>query len=381
MRNTMKSILKFIKEEVVFTIACILAFISAFIITPSSEYIDYIDFRTLGLLLALMLVVQGFKSCGIFDTLVRLLTNFANNRRQLSFILVLLCFFFSMLITNDVALITFVPFTILILDIIDDPKFSIYIIVLETIAANLGSMFTPIGNPQNLYLYSISEMSILSFLKLMLPYTIISFVLLVLSIMLVKPIPLDIDSANNSSNVQNSTKNGLKNSISFAIYILLFLLSILTVLHILDYKIMLIIVLLSIAILNYRLLLKADYILLLTFIAFFIFIGNIKNIEAVSNLLASLVEERECFVAIGASQIVSNVPAAMLLSGFTSKFDQLIIGTNLGGLGTLIASMASLISYKFYAKMKASNIKRYILAFTLVNIIFLVVLIVAYILF
>lgn len=375
----MKSIFHFIKEEIVFTIACILAIISAFIITPSKDYIGYIDFRTLALLLALMLVVQGFKSCGVFDRLVRILTNFAGNRRQLSFILVLLCFFSSMLITNDVALITFVPFTVIILDLIDDPKYSIYIIVLETIAANLGSMFTPIGNPQNLYLYSISGMDILTFLMLMLPYTLLSLAILIIALFFIKPAPLNISTSvltNSSTGSDNSTKD----FIALITYVILFILSILTVLHILDYKLMLGIVFMGMIILNPKLILKADYILLLTFIAFFIFIGNMKNIDTISNILASLVDKRECIVAIGASQIVSNVPAAMLLSGFTDKFDQLIIGTNLGGLGTLIASMASLISYKFYTKMKTSNTKKYILAFTLLNIIFLIILIIAYVL-
>ncbi len=373
----MKSIISFIKNEVVFSIAFLLAVISAFLITPSKAYIDYIDFRTLALLLALMLVVQGFKSCGIFDAMVKLLIGFASTKRQLAFILVLLCFFTSMLITNDVALITFVPFTILILDLINDSKFSIYIIVLETVAANLGSMFTPIGNPQNLYLYSISAMNILNFLKLMLPYTLASFILLVIAIIFIKTEKLQVD----TSVITSSNNKSKKEILSLIFYIVLFFICILTVLHIIDYRIMLAIVIFVILLLNARIILNADYILLLTFIAFFIFIGNMKNIPAINALLESLVHGKECIVAILASQAVSNVPCAMLLSGFTSKYDQLIIGTNLGGLGTLIASMASLISYKFYAKMKTSNIKKYILVFTVVNIIFLIILLGMYFLF
>jgi len=374
----MKSIISFIKKEIVFSIACVLAVVSAFFVTPSKEYVAYIDFRTLALLLALMLVVQGFKSCGIFDSLVRILIKHASTKRQLAFILVLLCFFSSMLITNDVALITFVPFTIIILDLIQDAKYSIYIIVLETVAANLGSMFTPIGNPQNLYLYSISDMDIMSFLVLMLPYTTISLILLIIAMMLIKPEALAIDTS--IFQISNTCKKTTKETLSLFVYISLFLLSILTVLHIVDFRLMLAIVIIAILILSPKLIIKADYILLLTFIAFFIFIGNLKNLPAINNLLASLVDGRECFVAVLASQIVSNVPCAMLLSGFTSKFDQLIIGTNLGGLGTLIASMASLISYKFYAKIKTSNIKKYVLAFTLINIIFLIILSIFYIL-
>jgi len=239
-------------------------------------------------------------------------------------------------------------------------------------------MFTPIGNPQNLYLYSISDMDIMSFLVLMLPYTTISLILLIIAMMLIKPEALAIDTS--IFQISNTCKKTTKETLSLFVYISLFLLSILTVLHIVDFRLMLAIVIIAILILSPKLIIKADYILLLTFIAFFIFIGNLKNLPAINNLLASLVDGRECFVAVLASQIVSNVPCAMLLSGFTSKFDQLIIGTNLGGLGTLIASMASLISYKFYAKIKTSNIKKYVLAFTLINIIFLIILSIFYIL-
>lgn len=367
----MIKIKSFIKKEIVFSISLLLAIISAFMVHPNKGYLDYIDFRTLGLLLALMLVVQGLSSCGLFDVLVKNLMIKINNRRQLAFMLVSLCFFTSMLITNDVALITFVPFTVMLLEYIDDKRYSVYLIVLETVAANLGSMFTPIGNPQNLYLFSISDMSIGHFLSLMLPYTLTSFVLLVVAIMFIKPKEITTPPSTDTSKLHIP---------QLIVYIILFVTCIFTVLSLLDYRIMLGIVLAVMLVVNIKLIPKADYILLLTFVAFFIFIGNMKNIPEVSELLAKLVQGRECYVAIGASQIVSNVPAAMLLSGFTDNFKELIIGTNLGGLGTLIASMASLISFKFYNKTKASNTIEYMLTFTLVNIIFLIILIVEYVL-
>lgn len=364
----MKTITTFIKNEIVFSIACILAIITMFFVTPSSEYIEYIDFHTLALLLALMLVVQGLKSCGLFDSLVTSLMRHINNQRQLALMLILLCFFSSMLITNDVALITFVPFTIIILEAVNNPSYSIYLIVLETIAANLGSMFTPIGNPQNLYLYSISGISMTEFFKLMLPYTFLSLVLLFIASLLIKP---------NEINAISNTEGHIK-QIPLLIYLILFVICIMTVLHILDYRLMLAIVITTILLTNRKLIPKADYILLLTFIAFFVFIGNIKQIPAVNDLLSSWVKNRECMVALAASQVVSNVPCAMLLSGFTDNINQLIIGTNLGGLGTLIASMASLISFKFYGKTKDSNTGKYIAVFTILNILFLVVLVLSY---
>lgn len=367
----MKTIINFFKREVVFTVATVLAIASMFIIHPTKEYLGYIDFRTLALLLALMLVVSGLSSCGLFDILVKKLIIKVNNRRQLALTMVLLCFFTSMLITNDVALITFVPFTLILLDYIRDKQYSVYLIVLETIAANLGSMFTPIGNPQNLYLFSLSGMDIIAFIKLMLPYTFASFVLLILAIMIIKP--KAIDKEDNLAEV-----NSVLNYKPLLVYITLFVVCIFTVLSILDYRIMLCIVLVLVALVNIKLIPKADYVLLLTFIAFFIFIGNIKNIPQVNQLLENLVQGRECYISVAASQVVSNVPAAMLLSGFTKNFSQLIIGTNIGGLGTLIASMASLISFKFYNKTKESNSIEYMLTFTLLNILFLVALLILY---
>lgn len=367
----MKTVIHFIKNEIVFVIALLLAIISSFIITPSKEYISYIDFRTLALLLALMLVVQGLKSCGLFDALVDKLLTYIKTKRQLAFMLVSLCFFTSMLITNDVALITFVPFSVIILYHLNDSKYSIYLIVLETVAANLGSMFTPIGNPQNLYLYSVSGTSLFDFLRLMLPYTAVSYLLLLVAIFIIKP-----DKIQSTSKV---TDNDGLNKIQLIVYIILFFVCIATVLSILDYRIMLGIILLTIILVNHKLIYRADYILLLTFVAFFIFIGNMKNIPEVSNLLEKIITGRECMVSILSSQVVSNVPAAMLLSGFTTNYDLLIIGTNIGGLGTIIASMASLISFKFYVKTEKSSTGKYMVTFTVVNLIFLAVLVLLHI--
>ena len=367
----MNKIISFIKNEIVFSIALLLAVISSFIVPPSKEYISYIDFRTLALLLGLMLIVQGLKSCGLFDSLVAAMVKRVHSKRSLALVLVSLCFFTSMLITNDVALITFVPFTIMVLALCDDSKFSIYLIVLETVAANLGSMFTPIGNPQNLYLYSISGMGMGEFLKLMLPYTALSYIVLLIAIYFIDKDPF----GSSSSELPDSKLDKLP----LFIYTLLFGLCILTVLHKVDYKIMLVIVIAIIFIVNMQLLPKADYILLLTFVAFFVFIGNMKNIPAVSDFLGSIVSNREVYVSVAASQVVSNVPAAMLLSGFTDDYVDLIVGTNLGGLGTIIASMASLISYKFYCKISGSDQRMYMVKFTLVNLLFLAILLVFYI--
>lgn len=377
----------FFKKETVCCIAFLLAVVSMFFIPPSVNYFSYIDFRVLALLFSLMAVVRGFSSIGVFTRLGTMLLTHVHSLRMLSALFIFLCFFFSMLITNDVALITFVPFTILVLSMAEQKKFLIPVIVLETIAANLGSMLTPLGNPQNLYLYTISGLSIGAFVRIMLPYSFVSAILLLIFILF---LPKDTVSTATAANTANSTNTvtasntsnviceaikARKNSrILFTAYLILFLLCLLTVLHILPYQIMFLLVLTGFLLLDYRVLKDVDYFLLLTFLCFFIFIGNMKQISLVHELISKLLVHHEILMGIGASQIISNVPAAILLSGFTDDYSALLIGVNLGGLGTLIASLASLISFKFYTNSNGSDTRRFLGIFTLYNVIFLGVL-------
>jgi len=370
MTKIVNGCIRFFQKETVFCIASLVAVVSMFFVTPSLGYLDYIDFHVLALLLALMLVVAGFQSVGVFDKILPVLIQKSGNTRRLSAILIYVCFFTGMWITNDVALITFVPIAIMVLKKIDRFDLLIPVIVLQTIAANLGSMCTPIGNPQNLYLYTISGIGIGEFLQIMLPLTVASFVLLALSLLWIKKESVANISFQGSIEIEDSKMEGFKT----LCYGVLFVLCILTVLHIVDYRITLIVVVLSVLLLRPVLLLKADYMLLLTFISFFVFVGNMKNIPFIHSFFSHWVSGREIMVSILSSQVISNVPAAVLLSGFTDNVSGLLIGTNLGGLGTLIASMASLISYKFYAKEKHASTGKYILWFTVVNVLFLVVL-------
>ena len=375
------------QKETVCCIAFLLAVISMCFVVPSKNYISYIDFRVLALLFCLMAVVRGFSSIGVFTRLGTMLLHKVHSLRMLSALFIFLCFFFSMLITNDVALITFVPFTILVLSMAEQKKFLIPIIVLETIAANLGSMLTPLGNPQNLYLYTISGLSIGAFVRIMLPYSFVSAILLLIFILF---LPKDTVSTATAANTANSTNTVTASNTSnviceavkarknprilFTAYLILFLLCLLTVLHILPYQIMFLLVLTGFLLLDYRVLKDVDYFLLLTFLCFFIFIGNMKQISLVHELISKLLVHHEVLMGIGASQIISNVPAAILLSGFTDDYSALLIGVNLGGLGTLIASLASLISFKFYANSNGSDTRRFLGIFTLYNVIFLGVL-------
>lgn len=358
----MNRINTFIKNEIVLIISFVLAAASAFIVPPNADYIGYIDLRTLALLLCLMAVMAGLNTLGIFRILASKLLSLAGSTRSLSLWLCLLCFFSSMIITNDVALITFVPFSIVALRLSEQEKLLIPVITLETVAANLGSMLTPVGNPQNLYLFSAFNMTISDFFATVLPYALLSLVLIIASAFFIKKEKISVASDDEKEKI---------NYKFCSVYAVLFAISILTVFRVIPYGITLAVSVIAILLFDRKALAKVDYSLLLTFIFLFIFIGNLKNIAPVSDFLSRIVNGNEVTVGIAASQIFSNVPAAILLSGFTDNIKNLLIGVNLGGLGTLIASMASLISFKLIAKEKISSGK-YILVFTAVNIVFLV---------
>jgi Na+/H+ antiporter NhaD/arsenite permease-like protein len=362
----------FMKSETVLFISGIAAILTMFFVPPSEVYIEYLDLRVLVLLFCLMAVVAGLNETGVFLLASNKLLNKTANTRTLSFALIMLCFFSSMLITNDVALITFVPFTIMILSLTGQMKILIRVIVLETIAANLGSMLTPVGNPQNLYLYSNYDIPIKEFLQITFPYTVASFIGLCIIVFTIKREHL-------SFKLSVQSKNDTKKSRNIIIYGILFLVSLACVLRLMDYRITLLIVLITILLFDRHVLKKVDYSLLMTFVCFFIFVGNIGNIPMINEFLANLFVGRELPVSIAASQIISNVPAAVLLSAFTEDYKDLILGTDLGGLGTLVASLASLISYKFYCKTEGARPGKFLGVFTLYNIMFLALLCIYYI--
>ena len=367
-----KSIINFIKKETVFVISMLLACISMLFVHPDKKYISYIDWHTLMLLFCLMGVMAGFKHLGLFEKVGASLLSRVQNTRQLYFVLIFLPFFFSMLITNDVGLITFVPFAIIVLHMADKQSLLVPIVVMQTIAANLGSMLTPMGNPQNLYLYAKSGLSLANFVLLTLPFTCIAaFCLFLYGARFTKQPIKKLTLKNESSSP----------AFSIALFAFLFILCLLSVADMLDVKIVFIVMIVFLLIYNKKLLLAIDYTLLGTFIGFFVFIGNMQRLPEFQTFLAKVVSGREVYVSVLASQVISNVPAALLLSGFTDNINALIIGTNIGGLGTLIASMASLISYKQIAREFPEKRGKYLVYFTISNIILLIILLGAYTLF
>lgn len=370
----------FLKKETVLCVALVLAAVSAFFVPPDREYLGYIDFRTLAILFCLMGVMAGLQKIGVFKGIARKLLGFVKSGQSLVLTLVLLCFFSSMLITNDVALITFVPFTFTVLDLLGEEQRKRLlqpVVVMQTIAANLGSMLTPVGNPQNLYLYGKAGLSVGAFLGLMLPYTGLSFVLLtVRGLLLGRVCPMDFRLENVfGQEVSGSRKDAKTEVYPVVMYLILFFFCLLAVGHILPWQAVFVMVFFVIFAADKQVLARVDYSLILTFTGFFIFIGNVGRMPVFCDFLQNIITGRETCTSIIASQVISNVPAALLLSGFTDDFAGLVVGTNLGGLGTLIASMASLISYKYVAKEAGGRKGAYILLFTVANVCFLAALV------
>lgn len=354
----------FLKKEVVFCISFIAAIVSCFFVTPDSEYFSYIDFRTLALLYCLMVVVAGLRKAGLFSYSAHFLCLKAGNTRVMGFVLVALCFFSSMFLTNDVALITFVPFAVGILDSEDNSGELVTVVVLQTVAANLGSMLTPVGNPQNLYICSYYDLPIASFFSVTFPVWGASLVLVCALCFLIKRKPVNADMG----------QTPLISKRDVAVFSLLFAVCMLTVFRVISWQIMLICVIAVLAVYRIKILADADFMLLFTFVCFFVFSGNLERIDAVNSFLKSALEGRVFITSLLCSQVISNVPSALLLSSFTSNFRSLLLGVDIGGLGTPVASLASLISMKLYTHASSCSMKRFILVFTGVNILLLLIL-------
>lgn len=366
----MKKIIAFIKKETILCVAVFLAVVSSCFVLPDKKYISYIDVRTMVILFCLMAVVAGFQEIGVFRIIAGKLLERVHGGIQLVLILVMLCFFFSMLITNDVALITFVPLGIQVLDMLGEErkkKLLIPVVVLQTIAANLGSMLTPIGNPQNLYLYARANMTGIEFFQLMLPYCGLAFVLLLGGCTIIgkKDGEKQVDFEIEEMHINRKKLFG---------WSILFFLCIITVAGKISYPWAFWAVAIGVCLLDKKIFCKVDYALLGTFLGFFVFIGNMGRMETFRKGLESIISGNEVITSIAASQVISNVPAALLLSGFTEDIKSLIIGTNLGGLGTLIASMASLISFRYIGAEDKKKRLPYLKYFTVANIFFLVIL-------
>lgn len=360
----MKKLVAFCKKEIVFTVALCAALLSFFLVPPGLHTLQGIDTTTLLMLFSLMTVVAGLRAIGLFDRLGAAMTGRIRSLRGLTLALVMACFFLAMVATNDVALITLVPFTLLLMRGAAS-RDVILAVVLETIAANLGSMVTPIGNPQNLYLYSSGQLALMDFPRLTWPYALVSLLLLTAGTRLISSGRVEAAAGGTQAIPR---KQGW-------LYGVLGVIALLAVAKVIPAWLAAVCVLAGVVALDRPILRQIDFVLLGTFVCFFVFVASIKECAPIRAWLEGLMALSPLVVSLLTSQVISNVPACLLLSPFTTNTGALMLGVNLGGLGTLVASLASLISFKLYGAAEGAKKGSFMLWFTLLNLAMLVILV------
>ena len=356
-------LIKFIKKQTVFCIAALAAIATSIIVPPDLQYLTYFDWKTLACLFLTLAVICALRNIKFFTILARRLVLITGNLRTLFLMLITITFLGSMIIANDMALITFLPLGYFALSVTKNEKYMAYLFILQNISANLGGMLTPFGNPQNLYLYSYFNIPTGEFIKIMLPPFLLAITLLILASLFVKPIKLAItDDFKEKLNISKTI-----------LYLILFAVSLLIVFRVIDFWLGLIIIPIVLLIVDKESLKMVDYPLLGTFFLFFIFAGNLARIDAINLFVSSLLQKNTLLVSILSCQGISNVPSAILLSQFTTNYKALLLGVNIGGTGTLISSLASLITFSEYKILYPEKGKHYFYLFTLINFIFLII--------
>ena len=353
----------FCKKNVVMLVAMVAAILTAFIIPPDGEYKGYFDFKTLTCLFCVLAVVCALKNINFFYMLARKIVRLFKNARMAILALVYITFIGSMLIANDMALLTFLPLGYFVLTTTGKEKYMAFTCIMQNIAANLGGMLTPFGNPQNLYLYTRFNIPAGEFMHIMAPPFAISIIIITICCLFIKPEPLEI-----------SDEKVVLSPWRTAVYLLLFTLSIAIVFRGISYILGLIIIVCTLVIIDRKALKSVDYPLLLTFVFFFVFSGNMARIGVVKEFFSMLLEKSTLIFSILSCQVISNVPSAILLSQFTENYRELLLGVNIGGAGTLIASLASLITFREYVKNNPGKTGMYIAWFSVFNFGFVIIL-------
>lgn len=356
-------IIQFVKKNIVFVIAALAAIITCFFVPPDLEYLTYFDVKTLVCLFLTLAVVCALRNIKFFTILSRKLVKISGNLRSLFLLLIIITFIGSMIIANDMALITFLPLGFFALSVTGQEKYMAYLFILQNISANLGGMLTPFGNPQNLYLYSYFNIPTGEFCLIMLPPFLLAIAMLAIACLFVKPKKLNI-------NDDFGEKLNVKRTV---LYMIMFIVSILIVFRVIPYAIGLIAIPIILFFVDRHALLMVDYGLLGTFFFFFIFAGNLSRIEVINEFISYLLQKDTLLVSTLSCQAISNVPSAILLSRFTTDYRSLLMGVNIGGTGTLIASLASLITFSEFRILYPGHSKKYFWMFTIINIIFLIV--------
>ncbi|MBQ7266712.1 MAG: anion permease [Firmicutes bacterium] len=353
----MENVKKFFKSQPVLCVAFVLACITCIFVPPGLFYVEYINTNVIIQLYALMVAVAGLSGSGLFKLLAEKIGNISGSLRGLGFMLMFATLVLSMFITNDVALITIVPFTCLLLSELEDEKPKILIIVAETVAANIGSMVTPVGNPQNIYLFNTYKMDTMKFVQVLLPSAVVAVVLLVIILFFLPSKKPHIPKG----------EGKITKKINIPAFSAVFAIGLLCVLRFVDAWICLLFATAIALIFDRKVLKNIDWSLLATFICFFIFVGNLANIKAINELISMTVQGREFIFSLFLSQFISNVPTAVMLSNFTDKGYEILLGTDIGGLGTPIASLASLIALQAYRKSKGADTLKFLKVFSIVN--------------
>ena len=361
MRNTTS----FLRKNVVMVVALLAAVVTMFFVPPDEAYLGYFDVKTLTCLFCVLAVVCALKNIQFFYILAQQIVRLFRNARLSVLALVYITFIGSMLIANDMALLTFLPLGYLMLTSTSKQKYMAFTFVMQNIAANLGGMLTPFGNPQNLYLYTKFEIPVGEFVSIMLlPFAVAVVLITICCLVFVKPEPLQIQAEKPRLPVGRTV-----------LYLLLFALSIAIVFRGIPYGVGLAVIPVVLLIVDRKALKMVDYPLLFTFVFFFVFAGNMARIDAVRNLFSGLLEKSTLLMSVLSCQVISNVPSAILLSQFTDNYRQLLLGVNIGGVGTLIASLASLITFREYTSHNPGKTGYYLRYFSLFNFAFLIILV------
>ena len=356
--------MRILKKNIVMFAALAAALITAFLVPPDRTYLGYFDFKTLTCLFCVLAVVCALKNIQFFYVLAKKIVQLFRNARLAILVLVYITFIGSMLIANDMALLTFLPLGYFVLSTTDKKHHMAFTYIMQNIAANLGGMLTPFGNPQNLYLYSFFEIPTGEFMAIMaLPFVIAVALITVCCLIFVKPDPLTM--------TDEPIRLPVKRTV---LYLLLFLLSIAIVFRGIPYQVGLIVIPAILIFADRKALKAVDYPLLLTFVFFFIFAGNMARLEPVRQLFSMLLEKSTLIFSVASCQVISNVPSAILLSQFTDNYRELLLGVNIGGVGTLISSLASLITFREYTKRNPGKTLHYVLLFSAFNFAFLIIL-------
>ena len=345
----MKKIGLFFKTNIIFSIVILMALVSVFIVPPDKGYADYFEWSTIATIFLILLLVAGFTNIHFFETLARVIVKKFKNTRSIVMCMIFLTYLSAIFNANDMSLLTLLPLSYIVLKYTNNLKYCAFTFIMQNIASNLGGMLVPIGNPQNLYIYSFYEISFLEFLKIMALPTLFAFVLIIAVCMFVKKDPIQFkDDYNNKINRKQ-----------LGILLALFVVVMFSIFRVIPWWVALLVITAAMVFVDRKAFLGVDYTIPLTFVLFFIFSGNISRIDSITRFLTGIIDKHTFFTAYLSCQVISNVPTAILLSKFTNNYPALLISVNVASLGIIFSSLSGIIALKEYIKVsKKENFRK-----------------------